>query len=65
MAPLSARRHRLELGRGTVWLTLRRLGVWDRTPSEKRAEQRFKRAKPNELWQINLIEKESTTMDDV
>ncbi len=65
VARLLAKRHQVELSRKTVWLILRRRGVWERAASEKRAVQRFERAKPNELWQIDLIEKEPTAIGDV
>jgi transposase len=65
VARLLAKRHQIELSRKTVWLILRRREVWERAASEKRAVQRFERAKPNELWQIDLIEKEPTAIGDV
>jgi hypothetical protein len=65
VARLLAKRHQVKLSRKTVWQILRRREVWERTASEKRAVQRFERAKPNELWQIDLIEKEPTAIGDV
>jgi transposase len=65
VARVLAKRHQVELSRKTVWQILRRCGVWDRATSEKKAIQRFERGQPNELWQIDLIEKEPTAIGDV
>jgi transposase len=65
VARLLKKRHSIELSRKTVWLILCRRGVWEPYSGQKRAVQRFERAKPNELWQIDLIEKEPTAVGDV
>ena len=59
------KRHGFELSRKTAWAILCRCGVWEPYASQKRAVQRFEREEPNELWQIDLIEKEPTTIGDV
>jgi hypothetical protein len=59
------KRHQIERCRKTVWLILRRRGVWVSPTTQKRAMRRFERAQPNELWQIDLIEKEPTSIGDV
>jgi Integrase core domain len=58
-------RHGLRLSRKTAWLVLKRRGVWQRADSEKQAVPRFERAQPNELWQIDLIEREPTAIGEV
>lgn len=65
VARLLKKRHGIELSRKTAWLILCRRGVWEPYSGQKRAVQRFERAKPNELWQIDLIEKEPTAVGDV
>lgn len=65
VARLLKKRHGIELSRKTAWLILCRRGVWEPYSGQKRAVQRFERAKPNELWQIDLIEKEPTAIGDV
>jgi len=65
VARLLERRHNIKLSRKTAWLILHRRGVWEPSYGQKRAIQRFERAKPNELWQIDLIEKEPTAIGDV
>ena len=65
VARLLEKRHHERLSRKTAWLILRRRGVWEPYYGQKQAVQRFERAKPNELWQIDLIEKEPTAIGDV
>jgi transposase len=65
VARMLAKRHQVELSRKTVWQILCRCGVWERAKSGKEAVQRFERRQPNELWQIDLIEKEPTAIGDV
>lgn len=65
VARLLKKRHDIELSRKTVWLILCRRGVWEPYYGQKRAVQRFEREQPNELWQIDLIEKEPTAIGDV
>ncbi len=65
VARLLEKRHHIQLSRKTVWLILCRRGVWEPTYGQKRAIQRFEREQPNELWQIDLIEKEPTAIGDV
>ena len=65
VARLLAQRHHVTLSGKTCWAILRRRGVWEPLTSEKQAVQRFERAKPNELWQIDLIEKEPTAIGEV
>jgi hypothetical protein len=55
----------IELSRSTVWRILKRRGVWAPNPSQKSAIQRFERPRPNELWQIDLIEQEPTAIGHV
>lgn len=66
VARLLKKRHEIEISRKTAWEILRRRGVWNAEAGhQKRAVQRFERSKPNELWQIDLIEKEPTAIGDV
>jgi hypothetical protein len=65
VAGLLEKRHGIALSRKTAWAILRRCGVWEPYAGQKRAVQRFERKEPNELWQIDLIEKEPTTIGDV
>jgi transposase len=65
VARLLKRRHHIQLSRKTAWLILRRRGVWEPFPGQKVAVQRFEREQPNDLWQIDLIEKEPTAIGDV
>lgn len=65
VARLLEKRHHIKLSRKTVWLILCRRGVWEPYYGQKRAVQRFERAKPNQLWQIDLIEKEPTAIGEV
>lgn len=65
VARLLEKRHQIELCRKTSWSILRRRGVWVPPTTQKRAVRRFERAQPNELWQIDLIEKEPTCIGDV
>jgi transposase len=55
----------ITLSRSTVWRILKRRGVWAPHPTQKSAIQRFERPRPNELWQIDLIEQEPTAIGDV
>jgi hypothetical protein len=50
------------VSRKTVWQILCRCGVWELGATQKAAVCRFERATPNELWQIDLIEKEPTAI---
>ncbi len=65
VARLLEKRHGIALSRKTAWAILRRCGVWEPYAGQKHAVQRFERKEPNELWQIDLIEKEPTTIGDV
>jgi transposase len=65
VARLLRKRHGMQLSRKTAWLILCRRGVWEPIYGQKRAIQRFEREQPNELWQIDLIEKEPTAIGDV
>ena len=65
VARLLKERHDIKLSRKTAWLILRRRGVWAPSSGQKVAVQRFERAQPNELWQVDLIEKEPTAIGDV
>jgi transposase InsO family protein len=65
VARLLRKRHKIQLSRKTAWLILCRRGVWEPSYGQKRAIQRFEREQPNELWQIDLIEKEPTAIGDV
>jgi len=40
-------------------------GGWERCSTEKRAVERYERSHPNELWQIDLIEREPTAIGEV
>jgi len=62
---LLEKRQQVKMSRKTAWAILCRRGVWEPEPGEKRAVQRFERSKPNELWQIDLIEKEPTAIGEV
>ena len=55
----------MDLHRSTAWRILCRRGVWKPNETQKAAVQRFERARPNELWQIDLIEKEPSVIGDV
>jgi hypothetical protein len=65
VARLLKKRHGFQLSRKTAWAILCRCGVWEPYASQKRAVRRFEREEPNELWQIDLIEKEPTAIGDV
>jgi putative transposase len=65
VARLLEKRHHIRISRKTAWLILCRRGVWEPTYGQKQAIQRFEREQPNELWQIDLIEKEATAIGDV
>lgn len=65
VARLLADRHQVDLHRPTAWRILCRCGVWEPCATQKVAVQRFERSHPNELWQIDLIEKEPTAIGDV
>jgi transposase len=65
VARLLDKRHHYRLSRKTAWEILRRWGVWEPCFTEKRAVERFERSHPNELWQIDLIEKEPTAIGEV
>jgi len=65
VARLVEQRHHVQLSRKTAWTILCRRGVWEPLTSQKQVIQRFERAKPNELWQIDLIEKEPTAIGKV
>jgi putative transposase len=65
VARLLKKRYNIQLSRKTVWLILCRRGEWEAIYGQKRAIQRFEREQPNELWQIDLIEKEPTAIGDV
>ena len=65
VARLLEKRHHIQLSRKTAWLILCRRGVWEASYGQKQAIQRFEREQPNELWQIDLIEKEPTAIGDV
>lgn len=65
VARLLKKRHDIQLSRKTVWSILRRCGVWQTPCSQTVAVQRFERPKPHELWQIDLIEKEPTSIGNV
>lgn len=65
VARLLKKRQGVEVSRKTAWAILCRCGVWEPYGSQKRAVQRFEREEPNELWQIDLIEKEPTAIGEV
>lgn len=66
VARLLKQRHAMEISRKTAWQILCRRGVWNAEAGhQKRAVQRFERSRPNELWQIDLIEKEPTAIGEV
>jgi len=65
VARLLKKRHQLEICRKTAWAILRRRGVWESPGTQKKAVRRFERKRPNSLWQIDLIEKEPTSIGDV
>jgi transposase len=65
VARLLAERHQEDLHRTTAWRILCRRGVWEPYATQKVAVQRFERSHANELWQIDLIEKEPTAIGDV
>lgn len=65
VARLLAKRYHYRLSRKTAWAILCRRGVWQEVSTEKRAVQRFERSQPNELWQIDLIEREPTAIGQV
>jgi hypothetical protein len=65
VARLLEHRHGIHLSRKTAWSILRRRGVWEPHPSNKRAVRRFERSKPNDLWQADLVEKEPTAIGEV
>jgi hypothetical protein len=55
---------RVQLSRQTVYNILQRQGVWQ-PPLYGRAIQRFEKAAPNVLWQVDLIEQEETCLGTV
>lgn len=65
VARLCHERHHQSLHRKTVWAILRRRGVWAPQVTQKRAVSRFERSQPNDLWHIDLIEKEPTAIGEV
>jgi hypothetical protein len=65
VARLLQERHGVVVSRKTAWLILNRRGVWDEPAGVQRAIQRFERATPNELWQIDFIENEPTAIGEV
>jgi transposase len=65
VARLLETRDKVVLHRSTAWRILCRRGVWEPYATQKVAVQRFERTRPNELWQIDLIEKEPTAIGDV
>jgi transposase len=65
VARLLKERHQVKMHRCTAWRILCRRGVWEPYATQKVAVQRFERSQPNELWQIDLIEKEPTAIGDV
>lgn len=64
-ARLLSERYQVGLHRSTAWRILCRHGVWESHATQKAAVQRFERSRPNELWQIDLIEKEPTAIGEV
>jgi hypothetical protein len=65
VARLLCQRYGTRVHRKTAWAILCRRGVWQSDETQKRAVQRFERDVPNDLWQIDLIEKEPTAIGDV
>jgi len=65
VARLLDQRYHYRLSRKTAWDILHRRGVWEVCSTQKHALQRFERAQPNELWQIDLIEREPTAIGQV
>jgi transposase InsO family protein len=65
VARLLKKRHNVQLSRKTAWLILHRRGVWEPLATQKKVVKRFERCKPNQLWQIDLIEKEPTAIGHV
>ncbi len=65
VARLLQERHGVTISRKTAWLILRRRGIWDEPSCEQRAIQRFEREQPNDLWQIDFIEREPTAIGAV
>jgi hypothetical protein len=65
VARLLNERSQQELSRYTAWRILCRRGVWEPLATEKVAIQRFERDAPNQLWQIDLIEREPTAIGEV
>lgn len=65
VARLLSERYQVDLHRSTAWRILCRRGVWKPNATQKAAVQRFERSCPNELWQIDLIEKEPTAIGEV
>jgi len=65
VACLLLERHQVSLHRSTAWRILYRRQVWEPDATQKVAVQRFERSRPNELWQIDLIEKEPTAIGNV
>lgn len=65
VARLLSDRYHVDLHRSTAWRILCRRRVWKPNGTQKVAVQRFERSRPNELWQIDLIEKEPTAIGEV
>ena len=65
VARLLKDRHQVSLHRSTAWRILCRREVWEPYATQKVAVQRFERSQPNQLWQIDLIEKEPTAIGNV
>jgi transposase len=65
VARLLEERHGIKRHRKTVWSILKRRKVWEPLYSEKKKVERFEKAQPNELWQIDLIEDEPTSFGKV
>ena len=62
VARLLHKRYGTSIHRKTAWAILCRRGVWQAEATEKKAIQRFERPVPNDLWQIDLIELEPTSI---
>jgi hypothetical protein len=62
---LVEQRHHAQLNGKTAWAILYRHGAWEPLTSQKPAIRRFERAKPNDLRQIGLVEKEPTAIGEV
>ena len=65
VARLLKDRDKVVVHRSTAWRILCRRGIWEPNATQKAAVQRFERSRPNELWQIDLIEQEPTAIGEV